>query len=315
MKNLAPSCKLTTLFETAIKAHRFFLLDAEENVLLTLSDEPIVLPMVDKKRVGNYKALADMAAAAGEYDKAQDFENRALKLLPSVLERMNLHEFATQSVKHARVALAAAQGQRDFKLQGRLIQFIDLVAGRLSEGGVILEKQGWSKRPKMAGYEETQIINTDEFVSPVLSTDHMECSPISTEREGSDSSSNTMDVFQATAPSTFSRKRKLNEWRGDRSRTVSPKEKEKVPYSHKLSNADLVRILKHQKHPGTAGPLNLEGQSYRLEDPGSMSRPYCQACCKVVTKKHLRSHVITPTHEKNLAELNSGKSKIGRAHV
>jgi hypothetical protein len=116
MKNLAPSCKLTTLFEAANKAHRFFLLDAEENVLLTLSDEPIVLPLVDKKRVGNYKALADMAAAAGEYDKAQDFENRALKLLPSVLERMNLHEFATQTVKHARVALAAAQGQRDFKV-------------------------------------------------------------------------------------------------------------------------------------------------------------------------------------------------------
>ncbi len=78
--------------------------------------------------MGNYKALADMAAAAGDYDKAKDFENRALKLLPSVLERTNLHEFATQTVKHARVALAAAQDEVDFKLQGRLIQFIDLVA-------------------------------------------------------------------------------------------------------------------------------------------------------------------------------------------
>ena len=58
----------------------------------------------------------------------------------------------------------------------------------------------------------------------------------STEQEGAGATSVSVatDVFQATAPSTFSRKRKLNEWKGDRSRTVSPKEKEKGPCSHKL---------------------------------------------------------------------------------
>jgi hypothetical protein len=133
--------KLTILLEAANKAQKFFLLAAEDNVLLTLSDEPIVLPLalVEKKRVGNYQyyqAWADMAAAAGEYDnKVQNFEDRALKSLPSVLERTNLHKFTTQTVKHARVALAAAQVERNFKIVGGCSHFGETRMEQESEDG------------------------------------------------------------------------------------------------------------------------------------------------------------------------------------
>ncbi len=85
----------------------------------------------------------------------------------------------------------------------------------------------------------------------------------------------------------FARKRKVEQFIGDESRTANQGEKDKIARSEKLWNGDLKGILKRQKHYATAGPLTLENESYRLEDPGSLSRPFCQACCKVVTKNTL----------------------------
>ena len=55
---------------------------ADENVLLTLSDEAIFVPAVEKKLLNNLRGWADEAAAGGDYEKAQSSGDRAVKLLP-----------------------------------------------------------------------------------------------------------------------------------------------------------------------------------------------------------------------------------------
>ena len=77
--------KLTTMFAAVTKEHQLFLLSADENVLLTLSDDAISVPLMEKKLLGNLRVWADEAAAGGDYEKAQSFEDRAVKLLPRVL--------------------------------------------------------------------------------------------------------------------------------------------------------------------------------------------------------------------------------------
>ena len=133
--------KLTDMFEMVIKDQNFFLLSAEDNVLLTMSDDPICVPLEIKTHLHNLRAWADEAAAVGDFGKAQNYEDRAVEILPRVVELTNLHEFATRSVKHARIALTKAKCDRDFKLQGNLQLFIDKVAGRLAKGEVILKNK------------------------------------------------------------------------------------------------------------------------------------------------------------------------------
>jgi hypothetical protein len=94
--------KLTDMFEMVTKDQNFFLLSAENNVLLTTSDEPICVPLEMKTHLHNLRAWADEAAAAGDFGKAQNYEDRAVEILQRVVELTNLHEFATRSVKHAR---------------------------------------------------------------------------------------------------------------------------------------------------------------------------------------------------------------------
>jgi hypothetical protein len=137
--------KLTDMLEKVTKEHIFFLLSAEDDVLLTMSDEPIYVPQGKKQLVHNLRAWTDEAAAAGDYGKAQTYENRAIQLLPRVLELTNLHEFATRAVKHARIALAAAKVDRDFMLQGRLQLFIEKVGGRLKNGKRQYYREGLSR--------------------------------------------------------------------------------------------------------------------------------------------------------------------------
>jgi hypothetical protein len=43
--------KLTDMLEKVTKEHNFFLLSAEDNVLLTMSDEPIYVPQAKKQLV------------------------------------------------------------------------------------------------------------------------------------------------------------------------------------------------------------------------------------------------------------------------
>ena len=291
--------KLTTMFAAVTKEHQFFLLSADENVLLTLSDDAISVPLVEKKLLGNLRVWADEAAAGGDYEKAQSFEDRAVKLLPRVLELTNLHEFATRAVKHARIALAAATRERDFRLQGRLTLFLEKVVGRLAKGDTIMK--GIVARQELAVVRKTSVV-AESLATPSASGSF-------TEAEGDTSVSEVSEIFRPTAPSMFARKRKLHDCIGDGTRTVSLEEKDTIPFSHKMSNTNLLRILKNKKSPETPGPLTLEGQSYRLEDPSCLSRPYCQACNKVVTKKHLRTHALTASHKKSLEAFNSGQSR------
>jgi hypothetical protein len=65
--------KLTDMFEMVTKEHIFFLLSAEDNVVLTMSDEPIYVPQETKQHVHSLRAWADEAAAAGDYGKAQNY--------------------------------------------------------------------------------------------------------------------------------------------------------------------------------------------------------------------------------------------------
>ena len=65
--------KLTDMLEKVTKDHKFFLLSADDNVALTMSDEPIYVPEAKKQLVYNLRAWADEAAAAGDYGKAQNY--------------------------------------------------------------------------------------------------------------------------------------------------------------------------------------------------------------------------------------------------
>jgi hypothetical protein len=134
------------------------------------------------------------------------YENRAVELLPRVVELTNLHEFATRSVKHARIALAAAKCDRDFMLQGRLQLFINKAAARLEKGNIILKDQA----EKAAG-----ILAKDESVAKVEGAVRS-----STEPEGATSVSLATEVFKATDPSIFARKRKVAQFITDGSRTA-----------------------------------------------------------------------------------------------
>jgi hypothetical protein len=152
--------KLTDMFEMVIKDQNFFLLSAEDNVLLTMSDDPICVPLEIKTHLHNLRAWADEAAAVGDFGKAQNYEDRAVEILPRVVELTNLHEFATRSVKHARIALTKAKCDRDFKLQGNLQLFIDKVAGRLAKGEVILKNKA---------VKDASIVKYDDAVTQTAS--------------------------------------------------------------------------------------------------------------------------------------------------
>ncbi len=206
------------------------------------------------------------------------------------MEQTNLHEFATRAVKHARIALAAATRERDFRLQGRLTLFIDKVAGRLAKGDTIMK--GIVAKLEVAVVQKTSVV-AESLATPSASGSF-------TEAEGNTSGSGVTEIFRSTAPSAFARKRKLHDYIGDGTRTTSLEDKDTTPFSHKMSNVDVLRILKNKKSPETSGALTLEEQSYRLEDPSSLSRPYCQACNKVVAKRHLRTHALTASHKKSL---------------
>ena len=88
--------KLTELFERVTKDQNFFLLSAEDNVLLTMSDDPICVPLKMKTHLHNLRTWADEAAAAGDFGKAQNYEDSAVKILPRVVE-FQVEEWSSQN--------------------------------------------------------------------------------------------------------------------------------------------------------------------------------------------------------------------------